>query len=75
VFSSSTDDDVIQKHSDIFSAMVYTAHVLPLAVTSLNLEQLVLSGDFHKKWTLNGWNDGIVQPARDAVLEYYKVTI
>ena len=29
--------------------------------------------NFLAKWTLDGWNDGIIQPARDAVLNYYKV--
>jgi len=29
--------------------------------------------NFHAKWTLDGWNDHIIQPARDAVLDYYKV--
>jgi len=31
------------------------------------------SWNFHKIWTLDGWNDHIIQPARDAVLDYYKV--
>jgi len=29
--------------------------------------------NFHADFTLNGWNDHIIQPARDAVLDYYKV--
>ena len=29
--------------------------------------------NFHAKFTLKGWNDHIIQPARDAVLDYYKV--
>jgi len=29
--------------------------------------------NFHANFTLNGWNDHIIQPARDAVLDYYKV--
>jgi len=28
---------------------------------------------FHAKWTLHGWNDHIIQSARDAVFDYYKV--
>ena len=28
---------------------------------------------FHADFTLDGWNDHIIQPARDAVLNYYKV--
>jgi len=27
----------------------------------------------HEWWRLDGWNDDIIQPARDAVLNYYKV--
>ena len=29
--------------------------------------------NFHAGWTLDGWNDNIIQPALDAVLDYYKV--
>jgi len=29
--------------------------------------------NFHADFPLNGWNDHIIQPARDAVLDYYKV--
>jgi len=28
---------------------------------------------FHERWPLDGWNDDSIQPARDAVLNYYKV--
>jgi len=28
---------------------------------------------FHERWPLDGWNDDVIQPARDAVLNYYKV--
>jgi len=28
---------------------------------------------FHEKYPLDGWDDHIIQPARDAVLDYYKV--
>ena len=31
--------------------------------------------NFHARWTLDGWNDHIIQPALDAVLNYYKVCI
>ena len=31
--------------------------------------------NFHAKYILNGWNDSIIQPARDAVLDYCKVGI
>jgi len=30
---------------------------------------------FHAKWCLDGWNDDVIQPARDAVLNYYKVRV
>jgi len=30
--------------------------------------------NFHAQWTLDGWNDHIIQPALDAVLDYYKVS-
>jgi len=30
---------------------------------------------FHEKWSLDGWNDDVIQPARDAVLNYYKVRV
>jgi len=29
--------------------------------------------NFHAEWTLDGWNDHIIQPAQDAVIDYYKV--
>jgi len=29
--------------------------------------------NFHAEWTLGGWNDHIIQPAQDAVIDYYKV--
>ena len=31
--------------------------------------------NFHGYWNLDGWNDEIIQLARDAVLEYYRVRI
>jgi len=30
---------------------------------------------FHAEWPLDGWNDHVIQPARDAVLNYYKVCV
>ena len=82
-FISSTDE-VKQKHSDTLSAMLGMAHVLPLACKSEIVMQNILmpehlawgykvSRSFHGRWTLCGWNDHIVQTARDVVLEYYKV--
>ena len=57
--------------------MVYVAHVLPLASDCKVILSLICaqfgSDDFHRRWPLDGWNDDIIQPARDAVVEYYKV--
>jgi len=62
-------------------ALLCITHVLPLACKSdgivrrvfLKLKGWEWEQDFHVKWTLDGWNDHIIQPARDAVLNYYKV--
>jgi len=52
-------------------------HVLPLACDSKEVREYIfrphIDWSFHRNWPLNGWNDDIIQPARDAVLEYYKV--
>ena len=76
IFNSS-DDGVKKKHTETLSYMVYVAHVLPLACDSKAVRKSIFiprsSWNFHGKWPLNGWNDDIIQPARDAVLEYYKV--
>jgi len=59
--------------------MVYIAHVLPLTCDSKEIREFIFISryrrNFHGKWPLNGWNDDIIQPARDAVLEYYKVRV
>jgi len=71
-------------HSMGLSALLCITHVLPLACKyDIIFEHIFLSEDsstvwkrqrnFHAKWTLDGWNDHIIQPARDAVLDYYKV--
>jgi len=71
---NSSDDNAKKAYSDTLSAMIYIAHVLPRAGISPFLRLLISLGNYHFKWPLNGWNDEIIQPARDAVLEYYKVS-
>ena len=83
-------DDVKEQHSNILSALLCIAHALPLAcrseetladiftntyMDSNGFEETRSVQDFHGCWTLDGWNDGIIQPARDAVLHYYEVCI
>jgi len=71
-------------HSENLSVLLYIAHLLPLACKSDEIVGFVFRGEdhsrgwysprnFHANFTLNGWNDHIIQPARDAVLAYYKV--
>ena len=71
-------------HSENLSVLLYIAHLLPLVCKSEEiLEYIFLPEDrtegwkyppnFHANFPLNGWNDHIIQPARDAVLDYYKV--
>jgi len=66
-----------QTHSNNLSVLLYIAHVLPLACKSDVLMRYIFhAGDprnFHADFILNRWNDHIIQPARDAVLDYYKV--
>jgi len=73
-----------RSHSLILLALLYIAHVLPLACKSdkiigyiFHTEDCTLHWhdpkNFHTNFTLNGWNDHVIQPARDAVLDYYKV--
>jgi len=71
---NSSDDNAKKAYSDTLSAMIYIAHVLPRAGRSPFLELCIKLGYHHLNWPLNGWNDEIIQPARDAVLEYYKVS-
>jgi len=77
---NSSNDDVRKNHCDALSAMVYIAHLLPLACNSGDILEMIFDPlhdernyNFHQWWLLNGWNDDIIQPARNAVLEYYKV--
>lgn len=71
-------------HSNTLSALLCIAHVLPLACESDEVLELIFLPEdcdthekfppnFHAHFTLNGWNNHIIQPARDAVLDYYKV--
>jgi len=71
--------------SNKLSALLCIAHVLPLACKSDKIMERIRppnqdhpwswtwSQNFHVRWTLDGRNDHIIQPARDAVLGYYKV--
>jgi len=77
------DDLGKKKHSITLSALLCVAHVLPLACKSENIMNRIFFDNigslevpcgFHAEWTLDGWNDGIIQSARDAVLTYYKVS-
>jgi len=78
------EDEKKQNHSKTLSVLLYFAHLLPLAYNSEGiLESIFLPEDhtkgwknppnFHADFPLNGWNDHIIQPARDAVLDYYRV--
>jgi len=72
-------------HSENLSVLLYIAHLLPLACMSKDILVSIFlpknrtskswedPRNFHANFTLNGWNDHIIQPARDAVLDYYKV--
>jgi len=81
VFHRATDSGK-KTHSNALFALLCIAHALPLACESERIMNYIflvhISGEkpilnFHGTWTLDGWNDGIIQPARDAVLNYYKV--
>jgi len=78
------DDEKKRNHSKTLSVLLYIAHLLPLTCKSEDiLKYIFLLEDrtgyyedprnFHADFPLNGWNDHIIQPARDAVLGYYKV--
>jgi len=60
-------------HSYSLVAMCCITHVLPLSCKDIEILQLISFRGFHRTWKLDGWNDYIIQPARDAVLNYYKV--
>ena len=78
------DDEKKRDHSKKLSVLLYIAHLLPLACKSDKIMGYIFHTEdysrrrhgpknFHANITLNGWNDHIIQPARDAVLDYYKV--
>jgi len=78
------DDEKKRNHSRSMSFLLYIAHLLPLACKSEEILECIFFPEdrgfcwygprnFHANFTLNGWNDHIIQPARDAVLDYYKV--
>jgi len=71
------NDSEKEQHSSTLTALLFVARVLPLACRSEKIISRILFDrryrNFHEVWTLDGWNDGIIQPARDAVLDYYKV--
>ena len=73
-----------EKHSFTLSALLCIAHALPLACKSARIMKKILfdrqwdfkyACSFHERWPLDGWNDDVIQPARDAVLHYYKVRV
>jgi len=61
------------------------AHVLPLACKYEKIIEYIRGSrdcsrtskgwkpSLHVRWALDGWNDYIIQPARDAALGYYTV--
>jgi len=78
------EDKKKRNHSKTLSVLLYIAHLLPLACKSDEILEYIFRREdrrrswrgprnFHTDFTLNGWNDHIIQPARDAVLDYYKV--
>ena len=74
-FHWATDSEKRGHFNAVFD-LLCIAHVLPLVCESkIIMERIWIRGrsNFHRNWTLDGWNDGIIQPARDAVLNYYKV--
>jgi len=73
-----------QRHFKKLLILLYIAHLLPLACKSDAIMGNIFRKEdpsspwygprnFHANFTLDRWNDYIIQPARDAVLDYYKV--
>jgi len=71
-------------HSKNLLVLLYIAHVLPQAFKSKYIlgniffleDRTQIWGDprnFHANFPLDGRNDHTIQPARDAVLDYYNV--
>jgi len=79
------EDKEKRNHSKKLLVLIYIAHVLHIACMSEYTllyifhtnegEQWNWPGprNFHGNFILDGWNDHIIQPARDAILDYYKV--
>jgi len=59
-----------EAHSNALVALHCITHVLPLSCSDEIILRVIYYGDFHQRWNLNGWNDHIIQPAREAVLDY-----
>jgi len=64
-----------EQYSETLLALGYFTHVLPLSCKDAIILRWISLKGFHQSWILDGWNDRdhIIQPARDAVLDYYKV--
>ena len=76
------DDKKKEDHSKKLSLLLYLPHVLPRACKHKRIRKYIFhpeasigwgARNFHANITLDGWNDPIIQPALDAVLDYYKV--
>jgi len=75
------EDEEMRNHSKTLSVLLYIAHLLPLACMSEFILEYIFfpecdeywGRNFHADFTLDGWNDHILHPARDAALDYYKV--
>ena len=75
------DDEKKRDHPKKLSLLLYL-HVLPRACKHKGIMDYIFVSEasngrrawnFHADITLDGWNDTIIQPALDAVLDYYKV--
>jgi len=75
-----------QRHSDALTVLLCIVHALPRASRCQNLLNQIynphdilptrwMSWNFHRYWTVSGRNDDIIQSARDAVFQYYKVCV
>jgi len=48
-------------------------HLLPLSSKNRIILELISNKGVQQAWNLDGWNDHIIQPARDAAFNYYQV--
>jgi len=76
------DDEKKRYHSKKVSRLLYLPHVLPRTCKNKRIRKYIFDPEassgrgtrnFHADITSDGWNDPIIQPALDAVLDYYKV--